>query len=262
MAASANKVAAGAGLAGLLLGQVGRVLVGGGETGMAYAVLSACGPAGRPIPLHTHDVEHEIFLCTRGRMQLWAGEESRILYPGDFGSVPPGVLHAYQFHDPDTEFMGPLSQGGWERFFQFTGTPYAGPGFPPVDNSPPPFATFAAAEAEFISGARGAAMPEHHHEASSESIFVLRGKLRVTVAGQEFELIGGDTLNIPAGARHSYRMDAAITEFVAMVGGVGSERLFAVAGKPWEYAIFPGEPPTPSDAAAIRATGAAIDTFA
>lgn len=86
--------------------------------------------------------------------------------------------------------------------------------------------------------------------------------MRVTVAGQEFELIGGDTLNIPAGARHSYRMDAAITEFVAMVGGGGSERRFAVAGKPWEYAIFPGEPPTPSDAAAIRASGAAIDTFA
>jgi quercetin dioxygenase-like cupin family protein len=256
-------------------------------------------------------------------MQLWAGEESRILYPGDFGSVPAGVLHAYQFHDPDTEFMGPLSPGGWERFFRFTGTPYAGPAFPPVDNSPPPFAKFAAAEAEFkmkyrpdlpyapasegddktlpgaptayflrrgegprsllygqvsrllatgaetrgtmgvsvISGPRGAAMPEHHHETSSESLFILRGKLRVTVAGREFELIGGDTLNVPVGIRHSYRMDAGITEFVAMVGGGGSERLFAVAGKPWQYGIFPSETPTLPDAAAIRATAVEVDTF-
>jgi cupin superfamily acireductone dioxygenase involved in methionine salvage len=104
-------------------------------------------------------------------------------------------------------------------------------------------------------------MPEHHHETSSESVFILRGKLRVTVAGREFELIGGDILNVPVGIRHSYRMDAGINEFVAMVGGGGSERLFAVAGKPWQYGIFPSETPTLPDAAAIRATAVEVDTF-
>jgi quercetin dioxygenase-like cupin family protein len=321
--ATARMVAAGEGTASLLLGQVGRVLVAGTDTGMAYAVMSACGPAGRPIPLHFHEKEHEIFFCTRGRVQLWTNEESRILLPGDFGSVPPGVLHAYQFHEPDSEFMGPLSPGGWERFFQFTGTPYDGPAFPPVDNNPPPFAKFAAAEAEFhqkfrpdvpyaaasegaddrlpgtqtpyylrhgagpratlygqvarllttgaetggtmgmavVTGPKGAGMPEHHHERSTESLFVLRGSLDVRVDGQAYSLIAGDSLNIPAGARHSYMLAAGVTEFAVMVGAGGSERLFAVAGKPWDLPSFPEGRPAAPDAAAIAAVGHSVDTF-
>ena len=320
---SVHVVPAGGGAASLLLGQVGRVLVAGTETGGAYAVMSACGPAGRPIPLHFHEAEHEIFFCTRGRMQLWTNEESRVLPPGDFGSVPPGVLHAYQFHDPDTEFMGPLSPGGWERFFRFTGTPYDGPAFPPADNSPPPFAKFAAAEAEFrmkyrpdlpyapasegtdnvlpgtqspyylrhgagprstlygqvcrllttgaetggtigmavVTGPKGAAMPEHHHKQSAESLFILRGRLDVRVGGEGFSLIAGDCLNIPAGTRHAYALAAGVTEFVVMVGAGGSERLFAEAGEPWALPAFPDGLPSAPDPATIASAGARVDTF-
>ncbi|HUO70924.1 MAG TPA: quercetin 2,3-dioxygenase, partial [Solirubrobacteraceae bacterium] len=38
---------------------------------------------------------------------------------------------------------------GWDRFFDFTGSPYAGPAYPQVDPSPPPFEKFGAAEAKF-----------------------------------------------------------------------------------------------------------------
>jgi quercetin 2,3-dioxygenase len=142
-------LADGDGRAHLLLGQVGRALASTEETGGAMSVMTAVGPAGGPIPLHRHDQEHDYFLCIRGRIQVWADGQSRILYPGDVASVPPGVLHAYQFHGHYSQFVGPIAPAGWDRFFDFTGTPYPGPAYPQVDPSPPPFAKFGAAEQRF-----------------------------------------------------------------------------------------------------------------
>jgi quercetin dioxygenase-like cupin family protein len=139
----------GDGRAHLLLGQVGRALASTEETGGAMSVMTALGPAGRPIPLHVHEKEHDYFLCVRGRIQVWADGESRILYPGDVASVPPGVVHAYQFHGHYSQFMGPIAPAGWDRFFDFTGSPYAGPAYPQVDPSPPPFEKFGAAQEKF-----------------------------------------------------------------------------------------------------------------
>jgi quercetin 2,3-dioxygenase len=112
-------------------------------------VITAVGQAGGPIPLHRHEKEHDYFFCVRGAVQAWADGQRRILYPGDVASVPAGVLHAYQFHGHYSQFMGPIAPAGWDRFFDFTGTPYVGPAYPQVDDSPPPFAKFGAAEAKF-----------------------------------------------------------------------------------------------------------------
>ena len=142
-------LADGDGRAHLLLGQVGRTLAGKEETAGRLSVMTALGPAGRPIPLHYHDKEHDYFLCVRGRIQVWADGESRILYPGDVASVPPGLVHAYQFHGHYSQFMGPIAPAGWERFFDFCGSPYPGPAYPQHDPSPPPFDKFGAAEAKF-----------------------------------------------------------------------------------------------------------------
>jgi len=142
-------LADGDGRAHLLLGQVGRTLAGSEETGGAMSVMTALGPAGPPIPMHRHEREHDYFYCLRGAIQVWAGGESRILHAGDVASVPPGVLHAYQFHSHYSQFIGPIAPAGWDRFFDFCGSPYGGPAYPPVDDSPPPFDRFAAAEERF-----------------------------------------------------------------------------------------------------------------
>jgi quercetin dioxygenase-like cupin family protein len=142
-------LADGEGRTHLLLGQVGRALAGEEETAGAMSVMTALGPAGTPIPLHLHEKEHDFFYCVRGRIQVWAGEESRILLPGDIASVPPGVVHAYQFHEHYSQFMGPITPAGWDRFFDFCGTPYAGPAYPKIDPSPPPIDKFAAAQERF-----------------------------------------------------------------------------------------------------------------
>src|SRR3954468_8451473 len=100
---------AGSGRAHLLLGQVGRTLVGAEESNGLMSVMTCTGPAGRAIPLHSHEAELEVFLCTHGRVQVYAGDESRILTEGDLAVVPPGALHAFQFHSAYSQFMGPIT---------------------------------------------------------------------------------------------------------------------------------------------------------
>jgi len=309
-------LADGDGRSHLLLGQVGRALAGTEETAGAMSVMTALGPAGRPIPMHRHEHEHDFF-CVRGQIQVWADGESRVLYPGDVASVPAGVLHAYQFHSHYSQFMGPIAPAGWDRFFDLTGTQYAGPAYPQVDNSPPPFAKFGAAEAKFAmkyfpeepytevttgpddslpgtasayflragegprhtlfgqvayqlmtgaesggqlgmcatEGPRGPAIPTHVHQSTYEAIYCLEGRLRVTVDGDEHLLTRGDFVSIPAGAEHTYAMEAHLTRFAGMYGPAGMERFHEVAGQVAEHRIFPD----PADPDRLAPAAAELD---
>ncbi|KAI5480138.1 RmlC-like cupin [Pseudohyphozyma bogoriensis] len=71
-----------------------------------------------------------------GKLQVWAGPESRILEAGDFASVPPRTTHSFQIASNHTEFIGLVVPGGWERFFNKIGEPYDGPLFPSSDDRP------------------------------------------------------------------------------------------------------------------------------
>jgi quercetin dioxygenase-like cupin family protein len=152
----------GGGRAFLLIDQVGRCLAGAEETGGAMAMMTLDGPAGRPIPLHFHNKEHEFFYCHRGPIQLWLNDESRILQRGDFGYVPPKAIHAYALHGNHAGFLGPITPGGWERFFDLTGIPYDGAAPFPVGFRPEiPFAKFGQAEHDFDMKY----LPEHEYAA-------------------------------------------------------------------------------------------------
>jgi quercetin dioxygenase-like cupin family protein len=142
-------VPAGGGRAHLLLGQVGRVLTGAEETAGVMSVTTLSGPESPPIPLHFHEVEDEYFFCVRGKIQVWADDESRVLTPGDVAIVPAGTVHSYATLQHNSMFMGPITPGGWDRFFDFCGSPYDEPLYPPVDPSPPPFEKFGAAQERF-----------------------------------------------------------------------------------------------------------------
>jgi quercetin 2,3-dioxygenase len=72
-----------------------------------------------------------------------------VLYPGDFGYIPPSTLHAYQLRGHFSTFAGPIVPGGWDRFFDLTGEPFATAAFPQGPKGPPPFAKFGRAEVEF-----------------------------------------------------------------------------------------------------------------
>jgi quercetin 2,3-dioxygenase len=206
-------LADGDGRAHLLLGQVGRALAGAEETANAMSVMTALGPAGRPIPMHFHEKEHDYFLCVRGRIQVWADGESRILSPGDVASVPAGVHHAYQFHSHYSQFMGPIAPAGWDRFFDFTGTAYPGPAYPQVDPSPPPFEKFGAAEGKFAM----TYLPEEPYaEASTGPDDTLPGKpvayfLRAG-EGPRHSLFGQVAFQVLTGAESNGALGMTVTE--------------------------------------------------
>jgi len=66
-----------------------RLLVTGKETEGAFALVGSGGTADEPIGFHYHKEAHDVFLCIKGTMNVWANDQARELGPGDFASVPP-----------------------------------------------------------------------------------------------------------------------------------------------------------------------------
>ncbi|KAL5317715.1 hypothetical protein ACEPPN_014813 [Leptodophora sp. 'Broadleaf-Isolate-01'] len=114
-----------------------RLLVTGKETANAFAVVSTGGTYDKPIGFHYHREAHDVFLCLKGTMNVWADDQARELGEGDFASVPPTTIHQYQITSSHTEFIGLIIPGGWEEFFRFIGEPYSGPLFPTTDKRNP-----------------------------------------------------------------------------------------------------------------------------
>ncbi|KAK5138470.1 hypothetical protein LTR08_000056 [Meristemomyces frigidus] len=111
-----------------------RLVVTGKETENAFAVVGSGGSQSDPIGFHYHKETHDIFLCTQGNINIWAGEKCRTMSPGDFASVPPNVIHQYQVLGAQSGMVGLIAPGGWEEFFRFIGEPYSGPMWPMDDN--------------------------------------------------------------------------------------------------------------------------------
>lgn len=80
-----------------------RLLVTGKETENAFAVVGTGGSLNDPIGFHFHREAHDVFLCLKGSMNVWANKASRTMLPGDFASVPP-VSRAFpgNMKDADT----------------------------------------------------------------------------------------------------------------------------------------------------------------
>ena len=111
-----------------------RLLVTGKETEDAFAIVGSGGSQSDPIGFHYHREAHDIFLCLQGNINVWAGDQCRTMGPGDFASVPPGIIHSYQILGDHSEMMGLIVPGGWEEFFRFIGEPYDGPMWPMQDD--------------------------------------------------------------------------------------------------------------------------------
>lgn len=130
-ASGAYVLRAGAGLSHLVAGQVIRTLAGTDQTAGGFgAVIAECPLDRGPIPMHWHEREHDTWFVTRGRLQVWAGDQSRVLAPGDFAYVPPRVTHSYRSVAPRTQFFGIVAPGGWEQFFADAGEVWGMTGLP------------------------------------------------------------------------------------------------------------------------------------
>lgn len=66
-----------------------RILASAKESGKLISVFHMDGVTGDAPGFHYHNEAHDVFLCTKGKMKVWAGDQCRILNPGDFCAVPP-----------------------------------------------------------------------------------------------------------------------------------------------------------------------------
>lgn len=69
-----------------------RVLASAKESRNSISVFHFDGVLGDPIGFHHHNEAHDIFMCTRGYIKIWVGDQCRLLGPGDFCSVPPVTI--------------------------------------------------------------------------------------------------------------------------------------------------------------------------
>ena len=72
-----------------------RLLVTGKETDNAFAIVGSGGSEGYPIGFHYHREAHDVFLCLKGAVNVWANETARTMGPGDFASVSPVSTVSY-----------------------------------------------------------------------------------------------------------------------------------------------------------------------
>lgn len=78
-----------------------RVLASAKESDGQISLFRMDGVLGDPVVFHHHNEAHDIFMCTRGHLKVWAGNEARLLGPGDFCSVPPvSVMRLYSLTKP------------------------------------------------------------------------------------------------------------------------------------------------------------------
>lgn len=80
-----------------------RLLVTGKETEGAFALVGSGGSESSPIGFHFHREAHDVFLCLKGRVNVWAGDICRTMQPGDFASVPPVSFKAAHFEAKVTD---------------------------------------------------------------------------------------------------------------------------------------------------------------
>lgn len=81
--------------------------------------------------------------------------------------------------------------------------------------------------------APGTNVPEHKHDGASETLYIERGGVEMTIGGKKLTAHQGDTIYIPAGILHSAKVLGPVDTLkaVQVYVGPGSEQRFA-KGKP------------------------------
>ncbi|GAB2537166.1 cupin domain-containing protein [Spirosoma aerophilum] len=104
--------------------QLQTFLVRQNNTGGQYLIVLTEGPKGNAIIQHYHKLHTECFYSLEGDMSMWNEGQITPLTPGDFLHVPAFTKHSYRLDSPYTKFIGILSPGIFEPFFDALCTPY------------------------------------------------------------------------------------------------------------------------------------------
>lgn len=110
-------------------------------------------------------------------------------------------------------------------------------------------------------GRQGAATPLHRHTREGETFVVLDGELDGWSDGDHAVVSAGDTLHLPAGSEHAYRVRSTTARFLLLLTPAGFERFFIADGTPSdpdaELPPVPGPPP----AEAVERLGQVLDGY-
>jgi mannose-6-phosphate isomerase-like protein (cupin superfamily) len=89
-----------------------------------HSVLEMRAPAGDQPPLHVHHDSDEGFYVLEGEVTVWAGDEQRVLGPGEFAFGPKGVPHTYRVTSAaPARMIVTSSNGAFASFVQAYGEP-------------------------------------------------------------------------------------------------------------------------------------------
>lgn len=86
------------------------------DMGSGIEIFDTSGGAGGGPPTHKHAWE-EIYVVTRGEMEVTVNGEAQHLGPGGFAHVPANTPHSYKTL-MDTEFLTIVTKGNASKFFR------------------------------------------------------------------------------------------------------------------------------------------------
>ena len=110
--------------------------------------------------------------------------------------------------------------------------------------------------AAYISGGMGAESPFVSHAVEHKTLYVFDGILHVWLLGESRILTPGDSVVIPPGTPHAYRMASHYTRFLNWMTPGGAEAYYERVGTPIDShvpPVTPGRKPSLQECAAVGA---------
>jgi quercetin dioxygenase-like cupin family protein len=116
-------------------GDLYTFLVTGEESGGHYFAMEALVPTGGGPPPHIHRNEDETFYVLEGQCSFRLGDDTVVANPGDFVSVPRGIVHCFRNDGRNpARIILTFTPAGIEKFFEETLDPALARTRPPTDN--------------------------------------------------------------------------------------------------------------------------------
>jgi len=93
------------------------------NTGGRYFAVNTLAAVQPYIIRHFHRLHTENFICLSGRVWLWVNGQELLLTAGDFLHAPAGTIHSFAIGAHNTQMLGLLTGGVFEKFFDATSEP-------------------------------------------------------------------------------------------------------------------------------------------
>ncbi len=114
------------------------IRVSGADSGGVLTVIELLAPRGFGPPLHSHQVEDELFHVTEGALWVSCGGQEQVLEVGGTAWLPKGLPHTFQAVGPQTtRVLQITTPAQFEDFTRALGAPMSHAGLPdPVQIDP------------------------------------------------------------------------------------------------------------------------------